>query len=542
MSDRQQIEEQATPAKIQVSRAFSLVWIVPMVALLIGAWLTFQAISEKGPSITISFVSAEGLEAGKTKIKYRDVDIGQVEQITLSKDLSHVTVTAKLDKGSEQYLTDQTKFWVVRAQIRGGSVSGLGTFLSGAYIGIDPSKTGTPTQTFTGLEVPPVVTLNQPGRHFRLKADSLGSLNIGAPVYYRQIQVGQVVSYGFGRDGKEVDVQVFIEAPHHVRVTENTRFWNASGVDVTLNAQGLKVHTQSMISIVGGGIAFDLPNDTPPGKEAQKDTTFRLYPDFSSIQEKSYSVRSYWMLLFDQSVRGLSVGAPVEVYGIKVGEVVNLDLEFDADIKKFQIPVIVAIEPERIRVVNRKDATKTEDDHKALIEWLVEQRGLRAQLQTGNLLTGQLMVNLAFFPESPKMTLGQQDGYLVVPTIAGSFEQLQESLIKIIGHIEKVPFDQIGSDLRQVLQTTQSTLQQIGGLAGKLNRETTPQLQATFTELQKTLIDLQRTLGKDSPLKYTTQKTLEELTQTLRSLRDLVDTLENRPQSIIFGKEKRSNE
>ncbi len=542
MSDRQQIEEQATPAKIQVSRAFSLVWIVPMVALLIGAWLTFQAISEKGPSITISFVSAEGLEAGKTKIKYRDVDIGQVEQITLSKDLSHVTVTAKLDKGSEQYLTDQTKFWVVRAQIRGGSVSGLGTFLSGAYIGIDPSKTGTPTQTFTGLEVPPVVTLNQPGRHFRLKADSLGSLNIGAPVYYRQIQVGQVVSYGFGRDGKEVDVQVFIEAPHHVRVTENTRFWNASGVDVTLNAQGLKVHTQSMISIVGGGIAFDLPNDTPPGKEAQKDATFRLYPDFSSIQEKSYSVRSYWMLLFDQSVRGLSVGAPVEVYGIKVGEVVNLDLEFDADIKKFQIPVIVAIEPERIRVVNRKDATKTEDDHKALIEWLVEQRGLRAQLQTGNLLTGQLMVNLAFFPESPKMTLGQQDGYLVVPTIAGSFEQLQESLIKIIGHIEKVPFDQIGSDLRQVLQTTQSTLQQIGGLAGKLNRETTPQLQATFTELQKTLIDLQRTLGKDSPLKYTTQKTLEELTQTLRSLRDLVDTLENRPQSIIFGKEKRSNE
>ncbi len=542
MSDRQQIEEQATPAKIQVSRAFSLVWIVPMVALLIGAWLTFQAISEKGPSITISFVSAEGLEAGKTKIKYRDVDIGQVEQITLSKDLSHVTVTAKLDKGSEQYLTDQTKFWVVRAQIRGGSVSGLGTFLSGAYIGIDPSKTGTPTQTFTGLEVPPVVTLNQPGRHFRLKADSLGSLNIGAPVYYRQIQVGQVVSYGFGQDGKEVDVQVFIEAPHHVRVTENTRFWNASGVDVTLNAQGLKVHTQSMISIVGGGIAFDLPNDTPPGKEAQKDTTFRLYPDFSSIQEKSYSVRSYWMLLFDQSVRGLSVGAPVEVYGIKVGEVVNLDLEFDADIKKFQIPVIVAIEPERIRVVNRKDATKTEDDHKALIEWLVEQRGLRAQLQTGNLLTGQLMVNLAFFPESPKMTLGQQDGYLVVPTIAGSFEQLQESLIKIIGHIEKVPFDQIGSDLRQVLQTTQSTLQQIGGLAGKLNRETTPQLQATFTELQKTLIDLQRTLGKDSPLKYTTQKTLEELTQTLRSLRDLVDTLENRPQSIIFGKEKRSNE
>jgi paraquat-inducible protein B len=542
MSDRQQIEEQATPAKIQVSRAFSLVWIVPMVALLIGAWLTFQAISEKGPSITISFVSPEGLEAGKTKIKYRDVEIGQVEQITLSRDLSHVVVTAKLDKGSERYLTDKTKFWVVRAQIRGGSVSGLGTFLSGAYIGIDPSTAGKPTQTFTGLEVPPVVTLNQPGRHFRLKADTLGSLNIGAPVYYRQIQVGQVVSYGFGADGKEVDVLVFIEAPHHVHVTENTRFWNASGVDVTLNAQGLKVHTQSMISIVGGGIAFDLPNDTPPGKEAQNDTMFRLYPDYSSIEEKSYSIRSYWMLLFDQSVRGLSVGAPVEVYGIKVGEVINLDLEFDADIKKFQIPVIVAIEPERIRVINRKNTTKPQDDHKALVKWLVEQRGLRAQLQTGNLLTGQLMVNLAFFPESPNTKLVQRDGYLVVPTIPGSFEQLQESLIKIINHIEKVPFDQIGSDLQQVLQTTQSTLKQIGGLAGKLNRETTPQLQATFAELQKTLVDLQRTLGKDSPLKYTTQKTLEELTQTLRSLRDLVDTLENRPQSILFGKEKPSHE
>lgn len=542
MTERSQAEHHAVPAKIQVKRGFSLVWIVPIVALVIGGWLAFKAINEKGPVIAITFTTADGLEAGKTKIKFKDVEIGQVELIALNEDASKVVVTAKMIKGSEPYLTDQTKFWVVRPRISGGSVSGLSTVLSGAYIGIDGSKTGSPSHSFTGLEVPPVVTINQPGRHFNLQSDTLGSLDIGSPVYFRQIQVGQVVSYNFDPDGKAVDLKIFIEAPHHTRVTENTRFWNASGFDVTLNAQGIKVDTQSMVSILSGGIAFDTPKDLPPGDAVKENTIFHLYADRAEIQEKKFSaVRTYWMLLFDESVRGLSIGAPVQLHGIKVGEVIDLNLEFDANTNKFQVPVIVAMEPERIRVINRKNKQKLSDDPEALAKVLVEQQGLRAQLQSGNLLTGQLMVNLAFVPGAPKAVLTKREGYTVVPTIPGSFEQLQENLNKIITNLGRVPFDKIGGELELMLKEARNTLKQVGDLAGKLDKETAPQAQATIKELQNTLIGLQQAIGKDSPLNYNARKALAELTETLRAVRELADTLENRPQAIIFGKEGEKN-
>ena len=543
MTDSSQIEQSATNAIIKSKRGFSLVWIVPMVALVIGGWLAIKAFNEKGPTVTITFSSAEGLEAGKTKIKYRDVEVGQVEKIMLAKDVSKVVVTAKMVKGSEAYLTDQTNFWVVRPRVHGGSVSGLGTFLSGAYIGIGASRKGQPARTFTGMEVPPMVTLDQPGRHFKLHAETLGSLDIGAPVYYRQIQVGQVVGYGFDQDGKAVDIEIFIEAPHYTRVTESTRFWNASGINVTLNAQGLKVDTQSVVSIISGGIAFDEPKDATPGSEAKENATFELYADRADIQEKKYSnVRTYWMLLFDQSVRGLSVGAPVELYGVKVGEVVNFNLEFDASTKKFLVPVVIAIERERIRIINKIEMQKLINDPDILVKTLVEQQGLRAQLQSGNLLTGQLMVNLVFVPDAQKVSLSHREGYTVVPTIPGSFEPLQENLAKIITKLNKVPFDQVGEELQRALKDAQNTLKQIGGLAENLNKETAPQLKSTIAELQKTLVELQRSYGKESPLNYNARNTLEELTQTLRSFRELVDTLEKRPNSIIFGKEKESHE
>jgi len=544
MNDSSPIEQQAAVAKIQTKRPFSIVWIVPLVALIIGGWLAYKAISEKGPVITITFSTADGLEAGKTKIKYREVDIGQVETIALNNDVSKVVVTAKMIKGSERYLTDQTKFWVVRPRISGSSVSGLSTMLSGAYIGIDGSDKGAPALAFTGLEVPPVITVGQPGRHFMLKADMLGSLDVGAPVYYRQIQVGQVVSYNFDASGKAVDIKIFIEAPHHAKVTETTRFWNASGVDVTLNAQGLKVDTQSMVSIVSGGIAFDnVPKDAPPGDEAKENETFLLYAGEADIHEKKYTVRNYWILLFNESVRGLSVGAPVELYGIKIGEVIDLNLEFDLDNKKFLVPVIIAIEPERISSAKKEEALKiVKKDPGALIKELVEKQGLRAQLQSGNLLTGQLMINMTFVSDAPKITLSNYAGYRVVPTIPGSFEKLQESLSKIISSLEKVRFDQIGTELQQMLKETKTTVAEIGDFTKKMNHETSPQLQSTLIELQKTLVDIQKGMGKDSPLSYNANKSLEELSLSLRSLRELTDTLNKQPQSIIFGKEKKTDE
>jgi paraquat-inducible protein B len=542
MTDHSPAAQHAAPAKVKTGRSFSIVWLVPILALLIGGWLAVKAISEKGPTIKIIFASAEGMEAGKTKIKFKDVDIGQVEEIRLSDDLKHVQVTAELKKEVEKFLNDKTRFWVVRATVRGGSVTGLGTLLGGAYIGIDPATDGQPTKQFNGLDVPPVVTSGLPGRHFWLRADELGSLNIGSPIYYRQIQVGQVVSYGFSPDGQAVDIQLFIEAPHHTQVTENTRFWNASGVDVTLNSQGLKVDTQSLVSILGGGLAFDLPKDAQPGKEAAENTSFRLYPDRASIEEKTYTVRRYWMLYFDQSVRGLSVGAPVEMFGVKVGEVISLELEFDPKKKSFRVPVRVVFEPERISGTKELAHTVTTEDADKNLRMYIEERGLRAQLKSGNLLTGQQIVDLGFHPEAKKVKMTYVDGYPVIPTVGGSLEQIQESLARITSRLEKIPFEQIGVELQQVLVEAKVTIKQAGEFAGKLSNETAPQLKATLTELQKTLTELQGTVGKDSPLNYNAKKTLEELSLTLRALRELTETLDRQPQSVIFGKGGDANE
>lgn len=543
MTDHASLESEAASAESRTRRKFSIVWLVPLVALVIGGWLAYKAISEKGPTITITFATADGLEAGKTKIKFKDVEIGQVESIVLSEDASRVVVSAQMVKGIEPYLTDHTKFWVVRPRISGGSVSGLSTVLSGAYIGIDGSKEGVATRQYIGLEVPPVVTLGQPGRHFVLQADTLGSLDIGAPVYFRQIKVGQVVKYAMNPDGKSVEIKIFVEAPHHTQVTTNTRFWNASGVDVTLNAQGLSVETQSMISILSGGIAFALPKDTQPGEEAQENTPFRLYKDYTAIQEKQYTIRNYYALLFDESVRGLSVGAPVELYGIQLGEVVDIKLEFDLDHKKFFVPVIVAVEPERISAVKKEEALHmAENAPDVLLRALVEQQGLRAQLQSGNLLTGQLMVNLMFADNAPVASLGRWNGFVTLPTIPGSFQRLQEGLTRIMSNLEKVRFDQIGSDLQQTLKEVQSAVAEIGGLSRKLNKETAPKMQAALVELQKTLVEMQKGLGKDSPLNYTTTKAMEELSATLQAIRDLSQTLDHQPQSLLFGKENTTNE
>ncbi len=542
MTDISLSNDQAAPAAVRKRGGISLVWIVPLVALVVGGWLAYKAVSEKGPVITITFSSAEGLEAGKTKIKYKDVVIGQVEGIHLGDDLKHVVVTAELEKDYGRYLNDQTRFWVARAQIRGGTASGLSTLLSGAYIGVDPAPGGQPTTAFRGLEVPPVVTSGLPGKHFWLKARRLGSINVGVPVYYRQIQVGQVVSYGFAPDGQSVDVQIFVESPHDAKIRENTRFWNASGLNVSLSAQGLKVATESLITLISGGLAFDVPDGAEPGKEMGENTVFQLYPSQESIQEKTYTLRRTWMVFFDQSVRGLSIGAPVEIYGIKIGEVSGIDLIYDAKRKDLRVPVLLSIEPERIQNMLKAVPEPKADDPEPLLRWFVEERNMRAQLKTGNLLTGQLLVDLGFYPDEPKAGLAHENDMPVIPSMGGSIEQIQESIARITRNLEKVPFEKIGKNLDQLLKESTTTVRDAGAFARRLNGETAPALQASLAALQKTLEDVQTTIGKDSPLNYNLKKNLEELALTLRSLRELTTAIETQPQSLLFGKGEKEDE
>jgi len=543
--------EQAPEAVVQTKRSFSIIWVVPIIALLIGGWLTFKAMTEKGPVITISFETAEGLEAGKTKIKFKDVEVGKVTEIDLDEALSGVIVTVEMAPGSKHYLTDKTQFWVVRATVAAGKVSGLGTLLSGAYIGVNPSTEGEKTKHYKGLEKPPLLTKGLPGQHYILEAHSLDSLDLGSPVYYRGIKVGQVVEYHFNEDAESVLIKVFVNAPYHEKVRQNTRFWNASGIDMTMDATGIKLNTQSVVSIMLGGLAFDLRQHDSPGEAAGENHKFMLYPDQKSSKEESYEIKRYYVMYFNQSVRGLSPGAPVEIKGIQVGEVVSVKLKFDQGALDFRIPVVIALEPERLDVLvteagevvtgeEKEDVLKEDTSHTYDLDLRARQlieKGFRGQLKTGNLLTGQLYVDLDFYPDATPATLEKIDGYTVFPTISAPLEQIVHRVDNILKKVEQVPFGKIGQELQGAVAELTTTLEEIKGVSGKVNEETIPKVNASLDQLQETLNGIESTLGPDSALNYNARQVTSELALAIRSIRSLLEYLERDPQALILGKE-----
>ena len=399
-------------AVVEEHRRASLVWLIPVVAALVGAWLAFHAWSERGPAITIAFQTADGLEAGKTKVKYKDVDVGIVESIELSDDLSHVVVSARLVKTGKRFLTDQTRFWVVRASVSAGRVSGLGTLFSGAYIGIEPSTEGAATHHFTGLEIPPVITSDQPGEHFTLRAEDLGSIQIGSPVYYHWIEVGQIVAYELDESGKYVTIEVFVRAPHDKRVVSTTQFWNASGFDVSLGADGIVVDTVSLTSLLIGGIAFDTPPGAALGGQVEEGAVFPLYANHKATKQPHITVRYRWLVQFDQSVGGLLPGAPVKFRGIQIGEVLDVQLVLDVKSQTPRVPVLIEVQPQRVTILGDPSVDLKE-------RWTnMVERGLRAQLKTGNLLTGRLEIALDFHPEAEPAEIIWAGEVPELPTIA----------------------------------------------------------------------------------------------------------------------------
>jgi len=505
-------ENEIPEAVVKPRKGISIVWIIPIVAALIGAWVAYQSWSEIGPTIVITFGNAEGLVAGKTKIKYKDVEVGLVKQIDLEKDLKHVQVTVQMNKGSKGFLTKKTRFWVVKARISAGTVSGLGTLLGGAYIAIDPVNGGKFVKDYVGLEAVPIVTTDQPGQHFQLKASRRGSLDVGAPIYFRQIQVGEVVSYQLSEDAETVNFKIFVNDPHHIKVKENTRFWNASGLDISLSAAGFNVDMESIVSLVSGGLAFEVPPDTEPGKDAEENMVFTLYDDHTAAFEQQITLKEKVLLYFGGSVRGLTPGAPVEFRGIEIGEVKSVELEFDPEKQDFVIPVLIEIEPERM---GKNAAIFSEERRMAILSAYVE-RGFRAQLKTGNLLTGQLYVDMNFYPDAEEEEIRMVDGYRVLPTIPTSLEEITKGVNVVLDKLKAFPFDKIGADLTRTLS----------------------HLDTTIVQAEGTLKSIDTIFAEDSVLSQELQKSMRELSETARSLRILTDYLERHPEALLRGKEK----
>ncbi|MTJ83431.1 MAG: MCE family protein [Telmatospirillum sp.] len=516
----------------------SLVWAIPVVALLIGLSLVVEALWQRGPSITVSFVTAEGIEPGKTKVKYKAVDIGEVRSIQLSPDRTHVAVTIELVKSAAQFAVADSRFWVVRPRFAGTGVSGLGTLLSGSYIGVDAGHSEEARSDFTGLEEPPVVASDQVGRRFTLEAEDIGSLDIGSPVYFRHIQVGHVEQFTLMPDGRKIALGVFVKSPYDHFVTTASRFWHASGIDVSVDSEGFKLETQSLATILLGGVAFDTPSGSDNPEPATEGADFRLAASRVEALKTPDGQPVAVLLRFHQSVRGLSVGAPVDFRGIQLGQVRSVGLSYEPASRDFSSPVWVDIYPDRLAAAGASLGPKGAPDaaRLALLGDLV-QRGLRAQLRPGNLLTGQLFVALDFFPEASQVRLDPRAKELELPTVQGNFEEMQQRIETILRRLEQVPFETLGQDAHQVMTGLTASLKHIDGLVAGASGETLPQLRDSLAEMTRTLQSLQATLAADAPMQQDTRRALQGVAEAARSLKTLTDSLDRQPESLLRGRQ-----
>jgi paraquat-inducible protein B len=515
---------------------FSIVWLIPLIAILIGAWLGYKAWSEMGSTIEISFKSARGLEAGKTKIKYKNVEIGTVEKIELSPDMSHVVLTANMVKGADAYLTERTRFWVVRARVAANEVSGLETIFSGAYIGIYPGTDGTKTKRFTGLETPPVMTEDLTGRHFYLRAGDFGSLDLGSPVYYRKMQVGTVISQKLADNGQSVLLGIFINAPYDKFVNQDTQFWNAGGFDFTLDANGIKMLTESFVTMMVGGIAFNNPSGSLTAPDVDEWQEFILYENFDAITEGSHLKSANYLLYFTGSVRGLTVGAPVELKGIKLGQVTGIKMEYNTDTKNVKIPVTIEVQMGHFTINGVPDtATYIRANHRELLDGLVQQ-GLRARLQTGNFITGQLLIDLDFHQEVSPIEIDWTSYPPVFPTIPTPLETISNTIFSIVKRLEKLPLEKMSKQLYQAVDSMTEIMKQTELLTKNLNATVAPAVIATLEQTEKTLATVEDVLDDESPVQQDLGRVMDELSKALRSIRLLTDYLEKNPDALIYGK------
>jgi paraquat-inducible protein B len=553
-------------ARVHGRRHFHFVWLIPIVAALIAGFLGYRALSERGPTITISLLTADGLVAGQTKIRHKAVDLGTVRHISLSEDMTHVAVEADMRREADRYLTSTASFWVVRPRLALGNISGLDTLFSGSYIELDPGATrGNPTTSFVGLEEPPAVRSDVPGTPYALKADRIGSISSGSPVYYRDILAGEVLGYDAptASPDQKIDVHVFVRAPYDKMVRSGTHFWNASGLDVELGAQGVQLRVESLQALLSGGIAFDTTPTGRDDKPAVAGATFPLYNDAAAAATAGFRERIPFLVYFRGSVRGLAVGAPVELFGIQIGTVTAVTLEFDPTSLEPRVAVRLEIHPELLlRTVQLRD-----NDPLDVARRMVG-HGLRVQLRSASLLTGQLLVALDYFPDVPPADVTVENDIAVLPTVAGGLDSITAQASDILRKVDALPLEAIGRNLNEALagaraltagpETQQSmhalsdALTSVDELVHKADAGAAPALkrlpeiaqglQAVVDRAGKLLGSADTGYGENSEVRRDLQRLLEQVADTARSVRLLADYLDQHPEALLRGRPERQGE
>jgi len=509
---------------VSSGKRISGIWFVPIIALLLGIWVVVYGMMNEGPEFQVSFESADDLEAGKTKVKLLSVDIGQVESVALTPDASGVLVTLKLDKDYKHLLTDDTRFWVERVRIGAAGVSGLGTILSGAYIKLSPGESDKQRREFVGLESPPLTEAGAPGVRLVLESDQAGSVSSGDAVLYNGYQVGRVENMQFDQDSQKIRYDIFIDAPYHRLVSQSVRFWNISGISLSASAEGFKVHAGSLETILLGGVAFGEAEGVPVGVPVANETVFALYNSEQQAMEQPYRFSTRYAVSFNQSVGGLVPGAPVEYRGIKVGRVERLLLKEmahqnrSADGGGTPIAVLIRLEPGRMGVGDSQEGITRMKMGIALGVG----NGLRASLESGNLLTGSLLVNLDFHPGLASAQVGEYQSYPTIPTITGGLGQIEQSVTRLLEKLNKLPMEDtfIGANVALArLDESLASLDQI--LDADATRKLPEQLGTTLVSLRRTLDGL----SPDSPIYEELSNSLYELNETLKQFEELTRSL-----------------
>lgn len=557
---------QPEEARAQLQRV-SLVWLIPVVAVLVAAYLGWQTYSHRGPTITVTFRSADGLAAGQTPVRYKAVQIGTVRTIHLSEDLQQVRVEIRMETTITPRLTTNARFWVVRPRLTASNVSGLETIVSGAYIAFDPGGgQEASARDFVGLENPPGVRSDEPGRVVTLNASRIGSLDRGSPVFFRDVSVGEVLGYDPpGLDGN-VTLRAFIRAPYDGYLREGSRFWNTSGVNLRIGAEGVKLELESVRALVTGGVAFDTPpnlRDQPPAPDS---TRFQLYDDLEAAIAATTKERLEFLVYFGGSVHGLSPGAPVELRGIRIGSVLSRSLEHDPASGTFRVPVRIAIEPDRIAFPGGH-GVRTREDVLAFARQMVA-KGLRAQLQSASLLTGQMLVAFDFLPDAEPAEVRMEGQDIVLPGQGGGASDIMGALSGVAGKLERFPLEEIGRNLNNALASVNGlvggpelrgavralagTLEQVQGLARRTDAGLAPllrRLPAIANNLDQAIGrantaigSFERGYGGSSDVNRQMERLLLQASDTARSVRLLADYLDRHPEALLRGRTDRAGE
>lgn len=548
-------------AQVQQSRwAGSAVWLLPLAALGLAAYLGYVFLVQRGPLITITFQTAAGLSEQQTEVRYKSVTLGTVEEVSLSDDLSHVVAHVRMNAKAEELLTDKARFWVVRPRLAGGLSAvrtGLETLVSGAYVAMDPGRhRGKPRRHFEGLEDPPSIHSAEPGTVYFLEAESLGGVHSGAPISYRDVVVGEVLGYEL-RPGASVKIRIFVRAPYDGHVVRGTRFWNTSGISIESGARGLELRLESARALLSGGIAFHAPPDGEHLAQSPPESTFQLYPNQAIADVGLFGKSTEYVSYFESSVYGLAKGSEVTLLGKPIGAVTDVELARDprpGRDQRLAARVRFVIQSERAKAFGQA-AALTRADMRGLFE-----NRLRVVLETKNLLTSEKVLSLEYLPGADDAVLSTEGDALVLPSESQSLDQVSQTLARVAAQVDQIPFAQIGKsvqgilasleqsvsgpELRRSLVSLEATLSELEQLAEKANHDLTPAL-ARMPSIAQELEDLSKqantALGDysgDASMRQNLTRTLTEIAAAARSLRLLADYLNRHPEALLTGRKE----